>query len=217
MKRPLRSFVVLGALLVACGEEDPRNAVEVAPTTEADVTGSESDAEEPSRTSRAPGSPEAAPQDGNAPQTAPSTENTCATAVDLGKMPGEVKLLESDAVKLSSQGKCTTWVKLRVEETSRWDGPMEVEAVLVSPPTKKFDLLGFVNTAKDEVECATPAATSASTTSNVDRVLLRWTDRWNQDDSRTVTIQVKSRDAACDESSNWSLIVKSVVLRPAAR
>ena len=88
---------------------------------------------------------------------------------------------------------------------------MQLEASLISPAGHKFDLLAYVNPAKDEVECSTPTKTSASTTSNVDKVSLLWSDGWG-DDSRTVTVQVKSRDGKCDPANAWVLSLSTATV-----
>lgn len=211
---------VIGMFLVACGGEDePRNAVEVAPAgcDGDDCSSEEAPAKEATRTAKG-GAPASDPQAPGAtpstsePVAAPSTENTCQTAVDLGSMAGEPKALASNVETFSTQGRCTTWVKIRVNETSNFSDPMQVQATLISPSSHKFDLLGYVNEGKDEVECATPTKTSATTTSSVDSVNLQWGDDWLDSDSRTVVFQVKSRDGKCDPTNTWSLVVKSAVV-----
>jgi hypothetical protein len=212
-------FVAVGMLLVACAaEEEPRNGVDVAPASACKGADCAEDApgKEPTKTARGQ-APAPAAGDPSAPAPppietpSPSTENTCQTAVDLGSMAGEPVLFSSNIETFATQGRCTTWVKIRVNETSSFPNPMQLEASLISPSSHKFDLLAYVNVAKDEVECATPTKVSASTTSNVDKVSLLWSDGWG-DDSRTVTVQVKSRDGKCDSANAWVLTVNTATV-----
>lgn len=210
-------IVAVGWSLAACGGEDEaRNGIEVAPATgcQGAACDESSPEGEPTKAARGPSAdaPETDPGTPPAPPVqapAPSTENTCTTAVDLGSMAGEAKLFESNVESFATQGACTTWVKIRVAETRSVPDGLGVKATLVSPSTKKFDLSAFVDKDKDELACQTPTETSASTTSTVDDVSVVWGDSLLSDDSRTVTFQVKSRDGKCDPTNKWSLVVKS--------
>jgi hypothetical protein len=207
--------LALGLVLVACAGDDEREEeVEVAP--KAECRGSGCNDLEDNKTSQAQettSTPAPTPTDETPkPQEKPSgsKENTCETAVDLGQMAGERRMYESEVEKLSTQGTCSTWVKLRVNETSNDFAPMEIEATLISPASLKFDLFAYVNVKEDVLSCQTPYAMAASTVSNIDELPLSWKDDyWGDDDSRTVTFHVRSRNGQCAPDGSWSLVVRS--------
>ncbi len=211
-------IMAVGISLAACGGEDEaRNGIEVAPATGCQGEGCEESSLEGEPTKSAPGQAPA-PAGTDAPDPvappAPSTENTCETAFDLGTMAGEAVDFDKDIVTFATQGTCTTWVKLRVEERQSFSTrPMVVRALLVSPPGTKFDLDAYVNPAEDKLECTTPLVSSASTTSNMDELTLTWGDDWFDDDTRTATFRVKSRDGKCAPAGSWSLLLKSARFR----
>lgn len=143
--------------------------------------------------------------------TPDAPENTCETALDLGEMAGERNAATANGEPLVTQGSCTTWAKVRVNETSNVDNAMVVRATLISPPGKKFDLFAYVNPEKDEVECQTPIMQSENKLSSVDELTATWGDSWAHDDSRTLTFEVRSRDGSCASNATWSLLVQSAI------
>ena len=97
-----------------------------------------------------------------------------------------------------------------MSETSKLPASLAVQATLVSPKSTKFDLYAYVDKKDDSLACITPSASSASTLGSVDHVELDWSDNWFGNDSRTVAIEVRSRNGSCDASSTWSLLVSNV-------
>jgi hypothetical protein len=143
------------------------------------------------------------------PATPPApTTNTCQTADDLGQVNAD-----DGNGKLTASGTCPKFVKLRaVESDSGFFGsPMTLKVTLVSPPGADFDLAVFMNRNQDVQDCG-PLAIAVSETSNPqDQVDFSWGETSfaanDADDSRTVTVQVKSAGGACS-TQPWQLTVE---------
>lgn len=202
--------------LIACADGEAQPSMEIAPVSACrgsackDAGAREDESHDASSTSAPEEPASGADHAGAAPRAhdpSPAT-NTCQTAADMGELSGEPKVF-GEIQSRKTAGRCTTWAKLRVLETSRDYEFLRLRAKLTSPPSKKFDLFAYVNPAKDEIECQTPIASSASALSGVDEVIVRWEDTWGSDDSRTLTFLVKSRDGSCAADADWSLVVEN--------
>jgi len=152
-----------------------------------------------------------APQSIDAPAATCATSATCATATMLPGIGGD----EQGACSSSATGYKAAWYSIRLTETDSgpFADPMSIQATLTSPPGATFDLLVYVNTGSDQLDCTTPTGTvttnGASETTNI---------KWGEsgtfangvDDSRTVSIQISPRaGASCSPNATWSLAILS--------
>lgn len=142
----------------------------------------------------APSAPEATPDE---------TPTTCETAKDLGEVDGD-----SGEWTKSGQGKCSGFYRLRMKETVGFDLiPLSLSLDLVSPADEKFDLFVYVDTKKDQLECKTPLVKSDTPVGNVDSLDASWGDTPFSDDSRTVSIEVRSHSGKCSTQGTYSLLL----------
>jgi hypothetical protein len=206
--------VSLGVAALACGEPEPRQGLQIDPigsqapdpAKDKDTAKDDTDKGAHEAADKVP-APAADAHDAGSDRV-----NDCASAVDLGQMSGEPKNIGEAAETLGTQGHCSKWIKLRVNEKSSAREPLAINATLNSPSSTKFDLHAYVNKEKDESACGMePTLSSATTLSNVDEINLTWGDDgwwWSSaDDSRTVIFEVRSANGACDATSSWSLVV----------
>jgi len=150
-----------------------------------------------------------APEMIDAPAATCMTSVTCATAMMLPGIGGD----ESGAMSSSTTGFQAAWFSIRLTETdsSPFADPMSVQTTLASPSGAMFDLLVFVDTGTDQLDCTTPTGTvmtnGTSETSNI---------QWGEsgtfanggDDSRTVSIQISPRAGDnCAPTEPWSLTI----------
>lgn len=134
--------------------------------------------------------------------------SSCESAKDLGSLAGDF-----GAPKVTYEGSCSEWLKVRVLEssTSVIAAGQKLRVTLIAKDVS-FELRAFVNKEFDRLECALPAAESLKAGSGAvaDSLALEWGETFsgnNADDSRTVNIQVKSKDAMCQNQA-WTLIVE---------
>lgn len=133
------------------------------------------------------------------------TTNTCATAKDLGTLVGD-----TDKPKINAQGTCSQWLKVRITEADKsvFANNQKVEATLVSPEGADFDLYVYMNKENDVTECSKASESSVLPASRSDVVQLTWGEEWtanNTDDSRTLAIEVRAKDAKDCGKGNWVL------------
>jgi len=197
----------IGVFALACGEPEAKRGLQIDPI----------DSKRPD-VGQTRAAPEAAPENASDAGIAevPSKQateavNDCQSALDLGSLNGERKAIGEAAETFAAQGHCSKWLKVRVTEASSGLSALAINATLNSPSSTKFDLHAYVNKDKDESACGTQASSSATTLSNVDEINLTWGDDgwWSSDDSRTVILEVRSANGACDASSTWSLVVRT--------
>lgn len=205
------AFVLCAVALVACAEDpasssqdEPLTAVPRDPKDPKTDDGKETtddpyaDADE----NDGPEGPGAGPDD----VPASGANATCDTAKDLGQIAGD-----GESATLSAQGACTTWFKIRANETSSWTAhPIVLDVTLVSPEDEKFDLFAHLDTDVDRTECSAVFAKSDTPTGRSDSLRLKWGDPGIgnfHDDSRTLMLEVKSKTGRCATKGTFSLVV----------
>jgi hypothetical protein len=140
-----------------------------------------------------------------------TTSATCATATMLPGIGGD----ESGASSSSATGYQAAWYSIRLSESDSgpFADPMSIQATLTSPSGAMFDLLVYVDTGSDQLDCTTPTGTvttnGMSETSNI-----KWGESGTfangADDSRTVSIQISPRSGhSCSPNETWSLSILS--------
>jgi hypothetical protein len=136
----------------------------------------------------------------------PSTD-TCAAAMMLGTVSGD-----KNNQKLTAMGYRAAWYRVRVTEDNEGAGglSLRVAAKLTSPPAVDFDVLVYVNTGSDVVECS---ATTGTVTANglVDTVKAEWGEGVipnGVDDDRNVSIEVRPKSGQCMSSYTWQLEIE---------
>lgn len=150
----------------------------------------------------------APPSDAIASTNTCTSTQTCQTAVSLGSISGDSG---SDMVNLS--GYQSAWVKVRVTENNGGVGgqKLKVTATLTSPGAMAaFDVFVYVNADNDVVECTSPSGTP-STSGNVETLQVKWGEGSvanSDDDSRTVSIEVRPKSTSCSMADNWQLLVR---------
>ncbi|HTR49511.1 MAG TPA: hypothetical protein VMJ10_02325 [Kofleriaceae bacterium] len=167
----------------------------------------------PDAASRTDAAREMTPIDARAPMDAPAatctTTVTCTTATVLPGIGGD----EDGASSSSASGYQAAWYSIRLSETDSgpFADPMSIETTLTSPSGAMFDLLVYVNTGSDQLDCTTPTGTvttnGASEASNIE-----WGETGtfanDADDSRTVSIQISPHvGASCSPGETWSLSI----------
>lgn len=133
---------------------------------------------------------------------------TCETAMVLGNVSGD-----SQNQKLTASGYQGAWYRVRVSEDSSSIGglSLRVAAKLTSPSAPMFDVLVYVNTGSDVLECSTTTG-SVSTTGNTKQVRAEWgegTISNGSDDGRNVSIEIRPlMTTGCSPTATWQLEVE---------
>jgi hypothetical protein len=142
-----------------------------------------------------------------------TTSVTCATATMLSGIGGD----ESGAATSSATGYQSAWYSIRLSETDSgpFADPMSIQTTLTSPSGAMFDLLVYVDTGTDQVNCTTPTGT-VTTSGATESSNIEWGETGTfangSDDSRTVTIQITPRTGdSCAANATWSLSIRSGV------
>jgi hypothetical protein len=211
MRSLLLLAFALGSLSLACAPDPP-----AAGTDEKDATEKKGDEGDEKPTSKAapaktetPAAPAAAPPAAAKPPVTPPatpTNNTCETSRDLGSVNGD-----GDG-KVTAEGRCSEWVRVRVVESDdSFSGEKLKVKVTLTPPTgADFELLAFVNTAVDVKECRAPSAASESDGDKPENVEVEWGESFvgnGADDSRTLSLHIKSVTGACT-AEPWKLLIQ---------
>lgn len=143
--------------------------------------------------------------DGGAEKVCVAT-NTCLDATDMGEVIGDM-----GRDSLSAQGTTSQWFKVRGAERSSTATPVRINATLQSPPGANFDLYVYVPRS-DTRECSAVAQSSTST-GTFDEVSASWGEDEDlfggngENDSRTVTIEVRYVSGSCSPTAKWKLNV----------
>jgi len=147
----------------------------------------------------------------DAPAATCTTSATCATATMLAGIGGD----QSGASSSSASGFQAAWYSIRLNETDTgtFGDPMSIQATLTSPSGAMFDLVVYVDTGSDQVDCATPTGT-VTTSGKSETSNIKWGETGTfangTDDSRTVSIQISPRSGdSCSPNATWSLAISS--------
>jgi len=148
-----------------------------------------------------------APEDAGPPDSGPVSTTTCQAPRELGSLAGD-----NGAPVLSAQGDCNDWIRVRALETQSGavGTQMKAKLVLTSPAGANFDMFVYVDIPVDKVECSTSTFNSQEPTGRDDSVSLAWgegTVANGEDDSRTISINVRNKGASCDPALKWKLSV----------
>ena len=88
---------------------------------------------------------------------------------------------------------------------------MQLTAQLTSPASENYDVFTYVNGGTDVIECNTPTGT-ASTSGTTDTLAIHWGESGTfsngNDDSRTVSIEIRPIGTTCSSSQLWQLSVR---------
>lgn len=134
----------------------------------------------------------------------------CEDATDLGQLVGD----DEGSTARSARGQGPAWLRVRVTEShAGWvvAAPMFLDASLTSPPGARFELFGYLDREMDRLPCGgTPVAASGSE-GRPELLHLTWGEEWlpnDEDDSRTVVLEVRQVGGACPAGEPWSLVVE---------
>jgi len=136
--------------------------------------------------------------------TSCSAPNTCPTSTSLGSISGD-----TGSDMQTAQGTTSQWFTVRVTEndSSVFANSLEMKATLVSPAGANFDLYVYVP-GSDTLECSAVSASSTST-SATDTAGVEFGESGTfsngNDDSRTVTVEVRHVSGTCSAGSKWTL------------
>jgi hypothetical protein len=137
-----------------------------------------------------------------------SSTASCAAATDLGGVSGD-----TGADMVTASGFQAAWYKVRVSEddSGAFGVKLRVTAQLTSPGSENYDVFVYVNSDNDAIECATPSGT-ASTSGTTDTLSVQWgeggTFSNGDDDSRTVSVEVRPIGTTCSSAAPWQLVVR---------
>lgn len=143
----------------------------------------------------------------DAPASLCASSATCSAAIDLGSVSGDT----GNDSKTAS-GYQSAWYKVRVTEDDSDVFAVEERftASLTSPAGTNYDVFVYVNTGSDVVECASIAGSSTGT-GTLDQTSVHWGESGTfsngNDDSRTVSIEVRPVSGPCSASAPWQLVV----------
>jgi hypothetical protein len=141
------------------------------------------------------------------PQDLCTSSATCASAMDLGSVSGD-----TGNASVTGSGYQSAWYKVRVTEDDSDVFAVEMSATiqLTSPPGTNYDVYVYLNTGSDVVECTTPRA-SGTSTGTTDQAHVTWGESGTfsngNDDSRTVSIEVRPVSGPCSASAPYQLVV----------
>jgi hypothetical protein len=133
---------------------------------------------------------------------------TCQTAMDLGSVSGD-----TGNATVMTTGFRAGWYKVRVTEddSSVFGVQLSFTVRLISPPAANYDVLVYINTGSDVIECAQASGT-VTTTGTTDSIYTLWGESGTfsngSDDSRTVSIEVRAPTTGCSSASPWQLQVQ---------
>lgn len=159
---------------------------------------------------KADGGTEAGTDAGPPTNTCPTT-NTCAAATNLGQVNGD-----SGQDVQTAQGTGSQWFTVRVNEDDHdiFGVAQEIRVELQSPVGTNFDLYVYRAAGSSGQECSAVTASSVST-GGFDTVSNSWGESSlsnGNDDSRTVTIEVRHVSGTCTTTAPWTLTVRGDVL-----
>jgi hypothetical protein len=212
MRYALLLSLLLGTctFAVACG--DPPAPSGTSEPEQKSGDDDDDDDDKPAKKAPAPAAPPPAattppPAATPPPVTPVRPVNTCQTARDLGEVNGD-----GGGNPITTEGTCSEWVRVRVREADDGFGGEELKVkVTLTPPTgHDFELLGFVNTVTDIPECRAPSAASEKNGDQPESFDLEWGESFvgnGADDSRTLSIHVKSVSGACAPTP-WKLTIQ---------
>lgn len=133
---------------------------------------------------------------------------TCAGAQMLGSVSGD-----TGNAKLTASGYQSAWYRVRVTEDDSdvFGLTLRVGAKLTSPAGAMFDVLVYVNTGSDVVECSTTVG-SATTAGATKTIHAEWGETGafsnGSDDGRNVSIEVRPVSGTCAPNQTWQLEVE---------
>jgi hypothetical protein len=190
-RRDLAGLYALAALASACASagKDAPGGVDAAPRPDAPHTTG----------------PDAAPAIDAPAGGLCASSATCPTALDLGSVGGD-----TGNTTVTATGYLAAWYHVRVTEDDSgvFGVPMAVTLQLTSPASEQYDLVVYVNTGSDAVECTTPSG-SATTAGTTESTHLDWGESGafsnGSDDSRTVSIEIRPKPGTCAAAQPWQL------------
>jgi hypothetical protein len=135
--------------------------------------------------------------------------NTCSSARGLGTLSGDV-----GAEQKSIQGTRSEWLSVRVTEGQTgfsFGARMATTISLLSPTGSNYDLYVYYDPLVDAAQCTTVRASSTQQSCIGDSVHLTWGEGAapnGDDDSRTISIEVRHASGTCKPTSAWILLVE---------
>lgn len=198
---PLVSLLASGVLLGACTSVDERSR-RLGPDDSSDgPTLTEEQVDESDGPSRGQASPD---RSGADVADVAASASTCETPNDLGSMRGDV--VDVRAAR-TVHGACTAWVRIVVEDGFNWLGTdLHLEAVLEAPD-QDAELYAYMKPHESDdaaLSCKSPVASDVRRDTAAHAIRVTWPDVWGENDSRAVTLEVRSRGAHC-ASHPWTL------------
>jgi hypothetical protein len=136
-----------------------------------------------------------------------TSTDTCANVNLLGSVSGD-----TGNVKLMANGFSAAWLRIRVtEDDSSFGGRrLKIGLRLTSPSAVGFDVVGYVNTGADTMECMTTLGTPVPN-GNVDTLEMTWGELGGANganDGRFVSIEIKPTSLGCTTSQLWALEIE---------
>ncbi len=132
---------------------------------------------------------------------------TCQGAIDLGTVSGD-----TGNAMVTATGYQAGWYKVRVTENDSgvFGVEMTVTAALTSPAATNYDVFTYINKGSDVIECTTPTGT-AMASGTTDSIKLGWGETGTlsngNDDSRTLSIEIRPISGDCSAAMPWQLVV----------
>lgn len=143
--------------------------------------------------------------DGGTSPTACNSPNACLGATIMTDVSGDSG---SDVSTIS--GTTSQWVKIRVSEddSNVFANDLELKLTLTSPPGTVFNMRVYLASDGSSQKCTGPDRTTTSTTTSA-TTSIEWGESGtfsnNNDDDRTVTIEIFNTSGTCAAGQTWTL------------
>ena len=167
----------------------------------------------PDAGSSSPSSPSSQPADSGAPKPTPipaepcAASETCSAPTAIGTVSGD-----DGAGTITKQGSKSAWLAVRLTQDNQgWSySSMKLRGSLINPPGASFEMHLYVDTTKDELQCAAPSFSAGLGSGATNQATLKWDTGWldYSDQSRTVIVEVRQTSGECRPNEKWSLLLE---------
>ncbi len=142
--------------------------------------------------------PDAGPTGPDGPEPEPprcEPVHGCHAARYIGAISGDVASVDNHIV---ADGTRSTWLSVRLEETSTSLAGLALRLALSMDSDADYDLFVYAGDDATAMGCGEPLGQSVAPGSETEMITTEFDDQWfGSDDSRAITIEVRSASAVC--------------------